>query len=695
MSNNLNPNIKYNKEHYEKLKIISKYPNYNDENTEEDSDGEEYKFIPDRIKLIVKNKYYVFNEFIKCLKIHKNNYDIFNDEIIKNNKIRDRDYDDIIYLKDYIYNDFQISVPTSSTTINEHWRNRIKAEYGVKECEFKKLYPNKKLVYDNQKDAAEKVVENFNKNNKIAISLISLPQVGKTGTFLYIAYLMAIYNDDNKVINPENIFIITGMSDLEWEAQTKGDMLPSFQNNVYHHGQLEKFKENYKRRNGKKLIIIDESHIAVKTNQKMDKIICNILDIVGIKDIVNLKDILILSVSATPGITLKDLRNFGEFHSEICINRSDKYVGFEDFIDQNRIEKSEPLSESFLKIINERIKERYNKNYKYHIIRTTTKYNKLINNFCTNNNYKIFHHNSEDRQEGFDRMLKEQPDNHTFIVIKQFYRAGKRLVDTNIGIVYEHNGNINMESTPQGLVGRFCGNDKTNNPKNSPYFYCNLDAIKDYIEHFNNNCTFTNYNSTNLKINGNMIVKQNKTTLSRIKNSNHIEDDGFTTKEECKNETENIPYIININTDILQKLENIENIEQNKKNGKELKLKILQELIKKHTELNKYINELKYENIQISQPATDNSYKKHIVAGYNAYKDNKKWKIDVNKDDIEKNSWMAFIDNIESNKKHFPLDNQLKIIFMIYHGEKYAELINSKNSIKKPNVKTLKKIIKN
>ena len=57
-----------------------------------------------------------------------------------------------------------------------------------------------------------------------------------------------------------------------------------------------------------------------------------------------------------------------------------------------------------------------------------------------------------------------------------------------------------MESTPQGLIGRFCGNDKNNNQYDSPYFYCNLEAITQYITHYKNSSDFTNYSSSNLKI---------------------------------------------------------------------------------------------------------------------------------------------------------------------------------------------------
>lgn len=546
-------------------------------------------------------------------------------------------------------------------------RNYIKCEFEREQLRFKENNPNKEYIYPNQKNTAIQVVKSFFEEKKKAISLIALPQVGKTGTFLYVAYLMTTSNYDD-VIEPENIFIITGMSDKEWEIQTKNDMLPQFKNNVYHHGKLDNFKSNFMERHGKKLLIIDESHHGNKTKQKLDKIICEINGILGLQSIINIVDFncLLLSVSATPGVTLYDLRKIGEEnHKEVYIEPSENYVSFELFIEQNRIEKSEKMSINFLQKIKEKIDERYKDNFKYHMFRLNLKYHQMIKKFCDDNNYVYMNHYSGDKKENFDNLIKNKPENHTFIIIKGYYRAGKRLYDKHIGITYEHTPSVNMESTPQGLTGRFCGNDKNNNPIDSPYFYCNLESIKKYISHYNNNCNFTEYSAPALKIKNNIQKKYIPSTMTHFetnKNSNNI-----MTQIEYNKLTKDIPHVFILDKTTYEKLVNSDN-----------KTDLIKKIIGTNDYLINIINTYKYGGI--SRPQTDNSYKKHIVDTYNAKLTDKPFIIDIHDKFRYDNVWMAFIDNHEFIDKYFD-DNKLKLIITVYHGKKKYEIDNKNKNI--------------
>ena len=64
--------------------------------------------------------------------------------------------------------------------INDINRNYIKYEFDKEQIRFKQQNPNKEYIYQNQRDAALQVTKNFIENKKKAISLIALPQVGKT-----------------------------------------------------------------------------------------------------------------------------------------------------------------------------------------------------------------------------------------------------------------------------------------------------------------------------------------------------------------------------------------------------------------------------------------------------------------------------------------------------------------------------------
>jgi len=543
-------------------------------------------------------------------------------------------------------------------------RNYIKLEFEKEKMKFEENYPNKEYIYPNQKEAADLIAKDFFENNKKAISLIALPQIGKTGTFLYVAYLMATYNSD-KVLKSENIFIITGMSDKEWENQTINDMLPQFKNNVFHHGKLENFKNNFMSKNGKKLLIIDESHHGNKKTQKLDQNICEIFGIKSIKQIVDL-DSLILSVSATPGVILKDLRDCGEFHSEVYIEPPDTYVGFNTFIEQNRMEYSEKITEEFLKTINKKIKERYKNNYKYHIFRLSEKYNKIVKKFCEENGYVFKLHNTIDKINSFDTLIENTPSEHYFIVIKGFYRAGKRLKDKNIGIVYEHSSDVNMESTPQGLIGRFCGNDKINNKKNSPYFYCNMKAIEEYVKQYDNNFNFDNYESANLRIKNRIVKREKNSSMNRLKNENY-KGQKFTTFEEHEKQIKDVPKVFKLTKEQYNKLSDDEND----------KLTIIKEIVKN----DKYILDkiTNYIKAKITRPDTYNSllsYKSHILDSYNAYKKNQPYIHNIPLDKYKhKNVWAAFVDNKKLHKNHVDeIGEDLILIILVYHGEKRLEL---------------------
>ena len=451
---------------YCKIKIKKLYLAISIINEDENNEHIECLEIPEKILILIKNKSTTFKYLINKIKEYNNN-EINNIELNEyiNNKNKPKRKEIFNILKSYLINN-----PNRTNIINEY--NNEKYQY-EQEIDNK----GKQYIYPNQIKAAEEIVNSFLNNNKKAISLIALPQVGKTGTFIYVSYLMASNPDNNKILNSKNIFIITGMSDTEWEKQTKNDMLPSFKNNVYHHGKLNQFNKNFKKTKGAKLLIIDESHIGIKQKQRIDKILCDILEINkknNIKDIEDIKDIYILSVSATPGISLLDLEKFGKYHSKIYLEATDNYVGFKNFIDQERLEKCKQLTKEFLKKnILQKINERYN-TPKYHIFRITSETSAdIIKKFCEKNDFDYKYHNSSERDENFEENLKNEPEKHTFYLIKQFFRAGKRLTDTYIGIAYEYSAMIDMEKTPQGLVGRFCGNNKNNNKNNSPYFYCN------------------------------------------------------------------------------------------------------------------------------------------------------------------------------------------------------------------------------
>jgi hypothetical protein len=620
--------------------------------------------IPENLVILIKNKSLTLTFLINKIKEYRENK-INKNELIYfvNDKDKPKRKDVFKKIESYL--------------IDNTSRDYIIQQYKFAKEQYELNNINKKYIYPNQIKAAEEIVNAFLNKNKKGVSLIALPQVGKTGTFIYTAYLMATHHDNNKILKSTNIFIITGMSDVEWEKQTINDMLECFKDNVFHHGKLPKFMKKFEKTEGKKLLIIDESHIGIKQKQRIDNILCNILGINKKINVEDLDDIYILSVSATPGVTLLDMEKFGKYHEKIYIESSINYVGFKKFIEQERIENSKQITDDFLNNnILTKINERF-KTPKYHIFRISSlKSAELIKKFCEKHNFEYIYHNSVDYDKDFEDKLKIQPLSHTFYLIKQFFRAGKRLIDTNIGIAYEYSALIDMEKTPQGLVGRFCGNDKIKDKIKSPYFYCNTEAIKKYIEFIENKCEWTYYKSKNLYIIDKVKHTYNPSTLQRISDKNY--EDNIITKDEDRKKYIDVPHIFNIDEEDYEEIIDTDTDAEEKE-------EIIKYIVKKYDrELYKTL--CKYIKSQISQPKSKESYKKHITDSINASENDKPFIIDVQEKHKYKNIWMAFIDNNKLNT-----DEELKIIILVYHGEnKIKENIKMEDNDKKDSVSVVK-----
>lgn len=389
-------------------------------------------------------------------------------------------------------------------------RNALIKDYEAKEAEIQVDNPNKKLVYDNQKEVAFEIVNCFMNETVHLAVLIAEMQVGKTGACLETAYRMCTHIDDDKVIDKSNVFIITGLSDKEWKEQTKMSMIRSFEDNVFHRGNFKDKSFILKLTNAHNmLLIIDESHIASCISQEMSKLLkkTNILDLDEIKR----RNIRILQVSATPGATLQDALEWGEYSKVFRLFPSPQYVSFSKLFQSGKIRQALDLSnyDNVKKIVS-LINDEFKNIPKYHIFRVKGDLNIVQNltKIAVKNNWKVINHNADDKWDA--KFLAERPDTHTFIMILDLWRAAKQLVDINIGIVHESCVKKSDTSTnAQGLAGRCCGNDKRTPGQGTPIIFCSVPAIKQYIAWIDANGSYEDidkYNSKNINVK-NGIVK--------------------------------------------------------------------------------------------------------------------------------------------------------------------------------------------
>lgn len=378
------------------------------------------------------------------------------------------------------------------------------------------------IVFETQRAKAFEIQHAFLEGS-VLVSLIAPPQWGKTGTISYIMYLMTTHPDHERMILPENVFIITGMADKDWEIQTKGRMLDVFAKNVYHRGMLKQAFIDKLSTARDSLIIIDECHFGSEKTQTVH----NCLTHAGLLDIDRLSEqnIKIMCVSATPESTLIDGKLWGnDLHRTILCTKEDatEYIGFRDFIAENRLHHYKP---SYFDDILEVIRTRW-KRPRWHILRVSDKSRNDYIKQIVKKDFDFCEHTANARVENIDDLMAKRPKTHTFILIKQFYKAAKTFDDSNIGVVIETSKDCS--NIAQGLPGRLCGYSKQRGGK-APLVYCDLPKMRQYLNWLQHGCDYLDdavtYISNGLKIKKGEVNKRKETIVhpSTISNLDPVE----------------------------------------------------------------------------------------------------------------------------------------------------------------------------
>jgi hypothetical protein len=168
----------------------------------------------------------------------------------------------------------------------------IKRSKKILLLQSEELEDNGEETYENQRETAQKAVETFKDRNKVIQVIVGRTQSGKTGCMLE---FIKIYIDEN-LIPVENIYLITGLSSKDWEIQCKGRFPECICRNIYHNGQMARFKQDVE---GKQdlLILIDEAHMACLKKQTMNSMF---KELNWKLDFMMENDIKLVQFSATP-----------------------------------------------------------------------------------------------------------------------------------------------------------------------------------------------------------------------------------------------------------------------------------------------------------------------------------------------------------------------------------------------------------
>ena len=513
-------------------------------------------------------------------------------------------------------------------------------------------------IYDNQKEDAAGIVNEYYLNNRRVISITKKTKVGADGLMIEVAKQMTTHPDDNFIINPSNVYILTGMSNVSWEKDMKDKAPVCFKNKIFHHGQL-KHSDLRKLTDG--LIIIDE----IDTGDKECQVLHRVLKDAGVLDVNYMENnnIRFMFISATMIKELYDLYRWGDLHCLYGMTIPDTYIGHKQFLERGIIQEFYSLNTivNAEKWIQEDIIDNYGDDFRIHIVRATQRTVDIIGNACIRKKIRYENHTSSDRiEEETLRLLFEGPlTTHVVLIVKGFFRRANLIPNDwklRIGATHELytkivDNNVQIQGLPGRMTGYWRDKIESDEHKTGPY-RTSIKAVLQYEDAYNNPFGNTSYHTAGFnKKNGRITVSTH--TLLTPKNIIGLVEgncpDGSAINEEADIK-KNVPIVLQMeNSEITR----IHGLKTNKKRRELCEILKNYLLMNNKETLSNRIDSFKVG--QITRPDTDGSRKRNIDDPVNAAISNRGFIVNIKETYKEDDSWQAVFD-----------DKNNRVIFMIY-----------------------------
>ena len=389
-------------------------------------------------------------------------------------------------------------------------------------------------IYPNQMEDAYNIVNMFYSKNCRVISIQKKTKVGADGLMIEIAKLLTTHNDDDFVVNPKNVRILTGMSNAGWEKDMICKAPGCFKDKIKHHGQLKNAGLHSNIRDS--LIIIDE----IDTGDGEKQVLHTILKDAGILDAKHMKENnnRFVFISATMIKELYDLYRWGDLHELYKMTIPSSYIGHKDFLDMGIVKEYYDLSkkEGADKWVSEDIIENYGEDYRVHIVRVKGNKGKgnadMVQDACIRKGVLFKNHTSKDRlsPEEISSFFKEPLKQHIVIGIKGLFRRANLIPNRwklRIGATHElFTKTIDNNVQIQGLTGRMSGywRDVIEEGHKTGPHRTSIKAIEEYEKTYNDPYGVNDYQSAGFtKKKGKINAKTTMLTAKNIPNLEPVE----------------------------------------------------------------------------------------------------------------------------------------------------------------------------
>lgn len=361
-------------------------------------------------------------------------------------------------------------------------------------------------IYNNQKEDALFICNDLISNpERVAVMVNKQPKVGANGLMYQILYNATTHSDDEKCYHLDDCFVMTGMSNLNWENDFKAMAPVIFESNIFHHGKLKKMKEQIERKiMANKLLIVDE----IDTGDKPEQVLNKILRDLKIDDIEYLQrnNIKLVLISATPQNPMLDIIQGWPEDTYVIHNMKipESYVSCEYLRDRGYLQNYYGIKcvDEAKRWIYEDIINHFGNDYRIHFIRLREKTKGIIQQAIKDENldieFKICSH--EKTTMAFDQLgqyFKNPINRHIIIGVKDYYRRANLIPNDwkiKIGCMHDMFANRTLVATSvQSFPGRMCGYWKDfleKNPDHKLIIRTNLSNINKYIDSVKNKKPF-------------------------------------------------------------------------------------------------------------------------------------------------------------------------------------------------------------
>lgn len=315
-------------------------------------------------------------------------------------------------------------------------------------------------IFPNQMEDAINIVNKFYINKRRVISIQKKTKVGADGLMIELAKQLTTHIDDNFVVNPANVRILTGMSNVGWEKDMIEKAPSCFKDKIFHHGKLSR-ADLLNISNS--LFIIDE----IDAGDKEGQLLHNTLKEAGVLDVHHMEENnnIFVFISATMIKELYDLYKWGDLHELYTMTIPPSYIGHKDFLAMDIVKEFYPLTtdENADKWVQDDILTHYGTDYRVHIVRLTTKNVQIVQNACIRKGIGFRNHTSTDRlsTDEIKEFFKEPLTQHIVLGVKGFFRRANLIPNRwklRIGATHElFTKKIDNNVQIQGLTGRMTG----------------------------------------------------------------------------------------------------------------------------------------------------------------------------------------------------------------------------------------------